>query len=143
MSARRTAAKNLTKLPAGRNTKRKVTDGTARGHAGGGYVVTPRTPHALRRRTVHTRRRPLHASVTRRPLHGVCYTASVTRVRYTASVTRRLLHASQISLRFANWLMKSPARKARAWMVIVGWPLPDVTKLEPSHRNRLGTSCVR
>src|SRR5579859_2410858 len=80
MSARRTAAKNLTKLPAGRNTKRKVTDGTARGHAGGGYVVTPRTPHALRRRTVHTRRRPLHASVTRRPLHGVRYTASVTRV---------------------------------------------------------------
>src|SRR5579859_4448889 len=88
MSARRTAAKNRTKLPAGRNTKRKVTDGTARGHAGGGYVVTPRTPHALRRRTVHTRRRPLHASVTRRPLHGVRYTRPLHGVCYTASVTR-------------------------------------------------------
>src|SRR4029077_7139727 len=37
----------------------------------------------------------------------------------------------------------SAARKARAWIVIVGWPRPEVTKLLPSTRKRLGTSWVR
>jgi hypothetical protein len=36
--------------------------------------------------------------------------------------------------------MKSAALNAKAIMVIVGWPRPLVTKLEPSHMNKLETS---
>ena len=39
--------------------------------------------------------------------------------------------------------LTSAARNASAWIVMVGCPRPDVTKLEPSQMNRLRTSCVR
>jgi hypothetical protein len=45
-----------------------------------------------------------------------------------------------MSPRFARSTMRSEARKARAWIVQVGWPRPEVTKLLPSHKNRFGTS---
>src|SRR6185503_20255971 len=49
----------------------------------------------------------------------------------------------QISPRFAKRAMCSPARNASAWMVIVGWPRPDVTRLLPSHTKRFRTSWLR
>src|SRR5687768_13408584 len=62
--------------------------------------------------------------------------------RRSATVHRRPA-AVQISPRFANAEMCSAARKANAWMVIVGWPRPDVTKLLPSQMKRFRTSWVR
>jgi hypothetical protein len=49
----------------------------------------------------------------------------------------------QISLLFAAAAMCSAARNANAMMVIVGWPRPDVTMLEPSQMNRFDTSWLR
>ena len=43
----------------------------------------------------------------------------------------------------ASCVMRSAARNASAWMVIVGWPRPEVTKLLPSQMKRFGTSCDR
>ena len=39
--------------------------------------------------------------------------------------------------------MCSPARNASAWIVIVGWPRPEVTRLLPSQMKRFGTSWLR
>src|ERR1700681_3468277 len=47
------------------------------------------------------------------------------------------------SPRRARAVMRSAARKARASMVMVGWPRPEVTKLLPSQRKRFFTSWVR
>jgi len=49
----------------------------------------------------------------------------------------------QISPFFASVEIRSEARNASACTVSVGWPRPLVTKLDPSHKKRLGTSCVR
>ena len=49
----------------------------------------------------------------------------------------------QISLLFAAAAMCSAARNANAMMVIVGWPRPDVTMLDPSQMNRFDTSWLR
>ena len=49
----------------------------------------------------------------------------------------------QISLARAKRAMCSPARNASAWIVIVGCPRPEVTKLEPSQMKRLRTSWLR
>ena len=54
-----------------------------------------------------------------------------------------LLGLVQISPLCANSTIWSAARKASAWMVIVGWPRPELAKLEPSQINRFGTSCER
>ncbi|MGB7453704.1 MAG: hypothetical protein WBM36_16395 [Lysobacterales bacterium] len=54
----------------------------------------------------------------------------------------RLPGPGQISPRRAALAMCSAARNASAWMVMVGCPRPDVTRLLPSQMNRLGTSCV-
>src|SRR5262245_58516378 len=54
-----------------------------------------------------------------------------------------LTREAQISPRFANWAMCSPALNASAEMVAVGWPRDDVTMLLPSQMKRFRTSCVR
>lgn len=49
-------------------------------------------------------------------------------------------HALLISPLFAIRMRLSAARYARAWIVQVGWPRPDVTKLLPSQMKRFATS---
>src|SRR5208282_4902241 len=57
---------------------------------------------------------------------------------------RKLLPpVAHTSPRRANRAMWSAARNASAWIVIVGWPRPLVTRLLPSHTNRLRMSWVR
>ena len=52
-------------------------------------------------------------------------------------------YGNQMDPAFARAVIRSAARNASAWIVIVGCPRPDVTKLLPSTMNRFGTSCDR